>query len=393
MRSYPFIVNRIIKGYACCSFDGNDAFYVGFFGKPNLPKEFILVASHFAHFWSQPGNNRTSGFVVVSIPFVSNMSGPVLVTGASGMLGRAVMAELSARKIDAVGTSFSRERPGFKKVDLTDAAAVSALMTDVKPKAVIHCAAERRPDVVEKDPGATERLNVTVPLSLAKSLEPGAVMIHLSSDYVFDGTSPPYGVNDAMNPLNKYGVSKVEAEKALRGAEKAGQIVIIRVPLLYSRGVEWPDESVLTGIAKGVAVSAAAGKGYDADDLHTRYPTDVADLAKVLVTLVTDDAVKGKVAGQTVHWSGLEKTTKYHIAVACAKELGLPTGEDAIVPGRTAPAPGTASRPLNSALDSGPLRELLGWKEIETQLFHTGVAEAVASCRSAIDAAAAEAKK
>ena len=92
----------------------------------------------------------------------------VLVTGASGMLGRAVMRVLArqAPQWAAVGLSFSRSGPGLRQCDLTDRAAVQALWTEVKPEFVVHCAAERRPD---KCDGTSElALNQAATLHLAE---------------------------------------------------------------------------------------------------------------------------------------------------------------------------------------------------------------------------------
>ena len=86
----------------------------------------------------------------------------ILVTGASGLLGRSLMTELAPLAGDdaLIGTAHSRLKPPLKKIDLTDEAAVRAAFAEWLPELVVHSAAERRPDVVDGDPASAERLNV-----------------------------------------------------------------------------------------------------------------------------------------------------------------------------------------------------------------------------------------
>lgn len=112
----------------------------------------------------------------------------------------------------------------------------------VKPHVIVHCAAERRPDVVERHTEAAMNLNVNACTTLAKEAgwwsigtlldrvknvifptkvlsnpfsTAGIFLIYISTDYVFDGRNPPYGENDAPNPLNLYGKSKLEGEREI----------------------------------------------------------------------------------------------------------------------------------------------------------------------------------
>ena len=119
----------------------------------------------------------------------------ILVTGASGLLGRSLMAELAplAGSADAlIGTAHSRLKAPLRRLDLTDETAVRAAFAEWSPELVVHSAAERRPDVVDGDPASAERLNVDATRLLAElAAAHGARFIYLSTDYVFDGTKPP----------------------------------------------------------------------------------------------------------------------------------------------------------------------------------------------------------
>ncbi|RXM96439.1 Methionine adenosyltransferase 2 subunit beta [Acipenser ruthenus] len=143
----------------------------------------------------------------------------VLVTGATGLLGRAVYKEFQDNDWYTVGCGYSRARPRFEKCNLLDADAVRAMIQEFQPHVIVHCAAERRPDVVESQTDAAIQLNVSAAGNLAK--EAGvSFVIYISTDYVFDGRNPPYDVNDTPNPLNLYGKTKLEGERedpSLRG--------------------------------------------------------------------------------------------------------------------------------------------------------------------------------
>ncbi|MGH0116391.1 UNVERIFIED_CONTAM: hypothetical protein FKN15_035695 [Acipenser sinensis] len=136
----------------------------------------------------------------------------VLVTGATGLLGRAVYKEFQDNDWYTVGCGYSRARPRFEKCNLLDADAVRAMIQEFQPHVIVHCAAERRPDVVESQTDAAIQLNVSAAGNLAK--EAGvSFVIYISTDYVFDGRNPPYDVNDTPNPLNLYGKTNKNRER------------------------------------------------------------------------------------------------------------------------------------------------------------------------------------
>ncbi|XP_057312375.1 methionine adenosyltransferase 2 subunit beta-like [Hydractinia symbiolongicarpus] len=169
----------------------------------------------------------------------------VLITGASGLLGRAIKTEfekVSDWKI--LGLGFTRLDGGLKKVDLQNDEEVIQLIDEFKPDVLIHSAAERRPDFVANHEKETEQLNVKATETLAKHVNKyGGFMLYISTDYVFDGTSPPYKVSDATNPLNKYGMSKLQGEReTLLHCKYSG---VLRVPILYGP-LKYVDESAVT---------------------------------------------------------------------------------------------------------------------------------------------------
>ncbi|MEE6478802.1 hypothetical protein FKM82_012011 [Ascaphus truei] len=140
----------------------------------------------------------------------------VLITGATGLLGRAVYKEFKDNNWHVVGCGYTRARPRFEHLNLLDVAAVKTLVQDFKPHVIVHCAAERRPDIVESQPESASMLNVVASGNLAKEAAGvGAFLLYISSDYVFDGTNPPYLEDSVPNPLNFYGKTKLEGERTV----------------------------------------------------------------------------------------------------------------------------------------------------------------------------------
>ncbi len=270
----------------------------------------------------------------------------VLITGITGLLGRALSAELSTTSFDVVGTGLRRATGDVVAIDLTDREAVERLLREQRPDAIIHSAAERRPDVSENDPDATLALNVDATRSIVEiAKEVGAWVVYLSTDYVFDGSSPPYRSDATPNPLNFYARSKLEGEHIVRTVDEN---CVLRVPVLYGQ-VETLDESPVTTIAKGLLT----GGEVKLDHWQTRYPTSTADVAAVLRQMLESSADGRSISG-TVHWSGDEAMTKYDMGRTVCEIWGRP--HDNLIP--QPDPPGGAPRPKDTQLDCGELEAL-----------------------------------
>ncbi|KAB1259398.1 Hyaluronan mediated motility receptor [Camelus dromedarius] len=293
---------------------------------------------------SGPGNKNVNAQEEVNIP-----NRRVLVTGATGLLGRAVYKEFQQNNWHAVGCGFRRARPKFEQVNLLDSNAVHHIIYDFQPHVIVHCAAERRPDVVENQPDAASQLNVDASGNLAKEAAAiGAFLIYISSDYVFDGTNPPYREEDIPSPLNLYGKTKLEGEKAV--LENNLGAAVLRIPVLYGE-VEKLEESAVTVMFDKVQFS---NKSANMDHWQQRFPTHVRDVATVCRQLaekrMLDPSIKG-----TFHWSGNEQMTKYEMACAIADAFNLPSSH--LRPITDSPVLG-AQRPRNAQLDCSKLETL-----------------------------------
>lgn len=154
----------------------------------------------------------------------------IIVTGCNGQLGRAVNKELEGNTgIEFVNTDVA-------ELDITNIDKVMELAREVKPYAIINCAAHTGVDACETDADNAYRINAIGPrnLSIAAS-EMGAKMIHISTDYVFDGkSSKPYIEFDRPNPQGMYGATKLAGEMMVK--DFADHYFILRTAWLYGDG-------------------------------------------------------------------------------------------------------------------------------------------------------------
>ncbi|KAI0066851.1 NAD-P-binding protein [Artomyces pyxidatus] len=271
----------------------------------------------------------------------------VLITGASGVLGTAVYEAFTAAPSSpsVLGLAHSRAGAALQKIDLLDTAAADACVRAWGGRTgdwLIHCAAERKPDVAEKDPEGTRKLNVDVSAHLAQlSKQLGFTLVYISTDYVFDGTSPPYVPSAPTHPLNFYGITKRDGEVAVLGVEGA-RAVVLRVPVLYGPAPSNADSAI--NILLDV-VRDQSGKTYKMDHFQTRYPTNVQDIAGFLVRLT--ERPRRTALPPILHYSAAEPFTKYEICLVFAGLLGLPHTH--IVPELEPPA-GATPRPRDTQL-------------------------------------------
>jgi len=283
----------------------------------------------------------------------------VLITGASGVLGNAVYKAFLAAGSDfeVSGLSFSNPSSSYHKLDLQDSNSVEAFFTNNwkggSKDLVIHCAAERRPDVAEKNPQATQKLNAEVPGHLAQIAKSrGFLLIYISTDYVFDGTSPPYRPDSSTNPLQLYGRTKLAGEQAVLAVDGA-DVVVLRVPVLYGPAPK-PSDSAINILLD--VVRDQSGKTYKMDHFATRYPTNVIDIGKFLVNL--SQFVGKRPIPRIMHFSAPEPYTKYEIVLLFASVLGLPHNH-VIADDSDPNKKGETTRPRDCKLDTRETEVLL----------------------------------
>ncbi|KAG5350312.1 hypothetical protein C0989_011644, partial [Termitomyces sp. Mn162] len=287
---------------------------------------------------------------------------------ASGVLGTSVREAFVNARHEVLGLSHTRSGGGLVQLDLTKETEVEELLTDFKPNWVIHCAAERRPDVAEKDPEGTRIATKcasarTSGFSIEKVvLYPGLYLnwfdrqlqsdfhddhSQISIDYVFDGTSPPYIPSSPTNPLQSYGQSKRDGELAVLAVNEAS-VIVLRVPVLHVSDLSLDSSHINQSFFQD-----QSGKVYKMDHYATRYPTNVLDIAQFLVRL----SGYKKSIPPILHYSAAEPYTKYEICLVLSKILNLP--HEHIVPDAQSPTgSGAPTRPRDCQLYTRETEEL-----------------------------------
>jgi dTDP-4-dehydrorhamnose reductase len=262
----------------------------------------------------------------------------VVVTGASGMLGRDLVRCCAEAGHATVPLARS-------DLDVTDEARTRARVRDADPDVVFHCAAFTAVDAAESDEGAALRVNADGALYVARAAaEAGARMVYLSSDYVFDGRSArPYRVDDTPAPLNAYGRTKLAGELAVRGRDA----LVVRTSWLFGAGGRNFVATVLD--------RARAGEPLRVVDDQVGSPTWTADLAAMLIALVEAGAAPG-----VYHAANAGAASWFELASEAIRLAGL---DAPITPVPTSAVQRPAARPAYSVLDcittyavSGPAR-------------------------------------
>jgi dTDP-4-dehydrorhamnose reductase len=246
------------------------------------------------------------------------MKAIVGVTGATGLLGRVLMDRLAADPAaDAAGIGFSRAAGPVERVDLTLGLETGAWLDRSRPRVVVHLAAERRPDVFARNAGKAEALNVDATGLLAEACARRDIpLLFLSTNYVFDGTAPPYRPEDEPHPLNAYGRSKWDGERRVRQASSRHRI--LRVPMLYGPS-DHLDESSVTVILRPFL---EPGGPIPLDVRQTRYPASTPDVADAIMGLLPA-VVRGEELPGVMHFCPDEGMTKLEMARIMAEIAGL----------------------------------------------------------------------
>ncbi|HEY4279221.1 MAG TPA: dTDP-4-dehydrorhamnose reductase [Conexibacter sp.] len=259
----------------------------------------------------------------------------LVVTGAGGMLGQDVVrvARAAGHEVVALGRA---------ELDVSDRAAVDVAVAGAHADALVNCAAWTDVDGAESDRDGAAAANATAPGLLAQAAaSAGTRLVHVSTDYVFDGDrpadAPPYVESDAVNPQSVYGATKLAGEQAVVAA--GGSHAIVRASWLFGVGGASFAATMLRLAEERDEVTVVTDQ--------VGCPTATADLAHALLSLAVGDAraaegvlhVAG--GGEPVSWNGFAREI--------FRQAGMATR---VLPCTTAEMPRPASRPAFSALAS-----------------------------------------
>jgi dTDP-4-dehydrorhamnose reductase len=265
----------------------------------------------------------------------------VLITGGRGQVGRG-LASTAPPDAEVLSTS-------HQELDISDVDAVHTYIRSYSPEVIINVAAHTAVDRAESEAELARRVNSDGPRHLAAAArQAGARLIHISTDFVFDGTaSSPYRPDAVTNPVSVYGRTKLAGEKAV-AEELPGRSVIVRTAWVYdAEGSNFVRTMLRIMNANGSARVIA-------DQVGT--PTAARGLAGILWSIVEKPEIQG-----IHHWTDAGVASWYDFAVAIAEEgaqLGLVPDSVTVTPITTADYPTPARRPAYSVLDKTSLTSI-----------------------------------
>ena len=245
----------------------------------------------------------------------------ILICGSNGLLGQRLALMLSSQtEYEVLNTSrkrsfvFDDRLFDYTQLDITKKGDVKSLLSSFHPTAIINAAAAADVDWCEQHREDAWKINVVGVENLIEATRKvGARLIHISTDYIFDGTHGPYSEDDKPNPISYYGKSKLASENAVRIAEIPH--TILRTIVLYGNGIGVRD-CFPTWVIKNLR----AGKVVRCSEDQISNPTHVNDIAFA--------AVKGFELNRDgiYHICGSERVSRYQFAVRTAELFGLDPG-------------------------------------------------------------------
>lgn len=264
----------------------------------------------------------------------------ILVTGASGQLG----SEIRERSARYSGYNFIFTDAG--ELDITDAGATASFIADLSPSWIINCAAFTAVDKAEDEEDLATLINGKGVENIVNAMEGSDCrLIHISTDYVFDGSSPvPCTEDDIPSPASAYGRSKLAGEQA---AMRWPRTLTIRTSWLYS--------SYGNNFVKTILRKAGSAESISVVFDQVGSPTYAADLAAAILEIISGVIQNRHLFVPGIfNYSNEGACTWYDLATEIAAAAGSPC---IVVPVRSSAYPSKVKRPAYSVLDKSKIRE------------------------------------
>jgi dTDP-4-dehydrorhamnose reductase len=285
----------------------------------------------------------------------------ILVTGAAGMTGSEVCEQATA-------VGWMVQPLSHTDADITDPWITADVMRKFRPDVVVNAAGYTAVDRAESEPDIAMAVNGEGARNVARAAASvGAPIVHISTDYVFDGVArAPYEPDANINPLSVYGTTKLAGETAVREENPAH--VIVRTSWVFShRGTNFVRTMLRLGAERDelTVVEDQIGR-----------PTSAADLASALLAVAEKIGEKPSLAG-THHFANAGETSWFGFAQGIFEEAAAlgETHTPRIVPIPTSSFPTPARRPTYSVLDTSSFTEIFG---IEPRSWRTALRDTVA---------------
>ena len=275
----------------------------------------------------------------------------ILLTGITGQVGQELQRTLAALG-NVIGVD-------SKTMDLAASTMIRQVISEVKPDVIVNGAAYTAVDKAESEVELAKSVNVIAPMILAEEAQRlGAGLIHISTDYVFDGRkNTPYTETDTPNPINVYGESKLVGEEKIR--QTCENYIILRTAWVYST------------YGKGNFVKTMLKLGAERDQIRVvadqvgtpTWARDIAEAIAQLLPLLSPGATEKSALTGTYHFTNSGVTSWYDFAIAIfeeAEQLGYKLKVQRVVPITTSEYPTPALRPAYSVLSCQKISAVLG---------------------------------
>ena len=252
-----------------------------------------------------------------------------LLLGADGQLGRSLQDVLTAAEISFIAA-------GRSDVNITNITSIETAVKRIAPTVLVNMAAWTDVDGAESHPDEALLVNAAGAENVARvAAKYGIPLVHVSTDYVFDGTkTTPYKTDDAVNPLSVYGTTKLQGEQLVQAAHPDGSW-IVRTAWLYSQYGK--------NFARTIARKALAGENLSVVNDSFGQPTSALAVARQIVALVSTNPPAG-----IFHATNAGSATWYEFADAI---VGPITNQTTVTPVSSTAFPTVAVRPKYSVLD------------------------------------------
>ena len=274
----------------------------------------------------------------------------LVVTGSNGFVAGSIIAQADTTW-EVHGIARTPAPAGnytfiHHQLDLEDRGALTDLLHQLQPDAVIHSAAIANIDYCENNPSVAEAVNIGITTTIANACKAiGAKLVFCSTDAVFDGTSGNYKEQDNTHAINVYASTKIKAEQFVLAASSIN--VVARLALVMGLPVMGSGNSFLFETIEKLK----SGQSFKFPEEEIRTPIDVITLGKALLELASNPF------SGIIHLAGNTSISRYAMAKQIAVTTGLP--EELIITTTGNPIPGRAPRAKNASLNNSLARQVL----------------------------------
>ena len=276
----------------------------------------------------------------------------ILITGSNGQLAHSINITFSNNSFKILNVSLHLGSNTDFDLDLTIESNVADLLNKFEPDFIINCAAFSNVDLCESQKDIAHKTNVLLVSHLLKYMHKNSKLLHISTDYIFDGTKPPYSEEDIPNPLNYYGKTKLEVENIIRGSRK--KYIILRTGNLFSEFIELSSNRlhwIFNKLKNQEPILAAT-------DMISK-PTYTGAIANILLKILFLNQ------NLIINYSGQDSLSIYDFSLLVANEFSFDKGlinsckmNDLCL---------KAKRPENVSLKSDLISELINCNIYETE--------------------------